>query len=201
MSWRTLFDFNIFLLLLEFELLGLSSSLDFPTFETPISSLFLGVFTRKFFTAPLVLLSNLVVEVNCDLLHLFVFPVNDFAVSVIPFLTTCAFDPVLAIHSSVNSRIVIDLEAVVALHILKERRMTFLTKSGSLTILHFDGLEDSSQNLLCLLFIYQQSIQIVLLSAFNRNNLGRHHSKWTELIETLVDDFWNVLNCRKFTRN
>lgn len=149
----------------------------------------------------MVLLSNLVVEVKCDLLHLFVFPVNNFAVSVIPFLTTCAFDPVLAIHSSVNSRIVIDLEAVVTLHVLKERRMTFLTESGSLTILHLDGFEDSSQNLLCLLFIYQQSIQIVLLSAFNRNNLSRHHSKGTELIETLVHDFWDVLNCRNFTRN
>ena len=79
--------------------------------------------------------------------------------------------------------------------------MTFLTESGSLTILHFNGFEDSSQNLLCLLFIYQQSIQIVLLSAFNRNNLSRHHSKGTELIETLVHDFWDVLNCRNFTRN
>lgn len=119
---------------------------------------------------------------------------NNFAVSVIPFLTARTFNPVFAVHCSVNCCVIVDLKTVVTLHVLKEHRMTALTEGGSLTVFHLDRLEDSGQNLLRLLLIYQQNTKIVLAFAFYLHNLSWDQPKRTKRIKTLIRDFWDVLN-------
>jgi hypothetical protein len=47
---------------------------------------------------------------------------------VIPFLTARALNPVFSVHSSVSCCIIVDLEAVVTLHVLFKHCMAVITE-------------------------------------------------------------------------
>lgn len=72
----------------------------------------------------------------------------------IPLLATSALDPKLTIHLGILRGVVVDLEAIVALHVLAVHEVATLAEADPLAVVDLDCLEDGSEDLLGLLFVY-----------------------------------------------
>lgn len=133
----------------------------------------------------------MIVEVHCNFLERFVGSKSNLAVSVVPLLTAVALDPELAIHLSVLRGIVIDLEAVVALHVPVEHKVATLAKHDSLSSLELDRLEDCGQDLL---LQFTHAFDVAASSILK--GLGLQQTQWAELVEALLDDLGDFADRR-----
>ena len=136
---------------------------------------------------------NLLIQFHGNFSHELVLAMFNLTVGMVPLLATSALNPDLAIHLSILCGVVVNLVAVVALHVLVKRDVAALTEVLLLTVLQFDLLEDSGKNLLDLLFIYSFIHQVI-----TRCSLDWHRrldqTKWTELVEALLHDLREVID-------
>ena len=72
--------------------------------------------------------------------------------------------------------------------------MAIFTEANSLPIVDFDCLEDCREDLLGLLLVYSLKQKIFGDRLPVEGDWGWDHSKWAELIETLLDDLWDVID-------
>lgn len=134
---------------------------------------------------------GLLVLFQSYLAHAFIGTQLDLAVSVVPLLTAGALDPVLAIHLGVLSSIVVDLVAVVALHVCVELDEAMLTEDVLGAILEFHSLEDSCEDG-SLQFRYNFGLALVGLP-FSLEALLVHAQR-AELVEALLHDLGDIAN-------
>lgn len=108
----------------------------------------------------------------------------------VPFSTTITLDPEFAIHLSVFRSVIVDLVAVVALHVLIVLDEAALAENKLLAVFELNLLEDGRKNVS--LPLIDSFVKRVTEEIFFQRQCRLDHAQWTELVETLLDDFGDV---------
>ena len=111
----------------------------------------------------------------------------------IPFLAAIALDPQLTVHLGIFRCVVVDLEAVVTLHVLVEHDETAFAEKYTLVILDLDRLEHCRKDLLLKL---AYTLHVRLAKRRFSKWLGLQQAKWAKLIETLFDNLGDLADRR-----
>ena len=174
-----------------FLALALFNSFHSPAFKTPIRSFFLLFTVRFIFT---LFHKDLLVQVFSNGFHSLIFALKNFTICVIPLLTLTAFNPVSTIHSCINSSIVVDLEAVVALHILLIHEVATFAETHSRSTFHFYCFENSCKDLQSLKLSYLRNA----FSLVSGRCLYWNQTQRTKLVKTFVRNFGDISDRRSF---